>query len=130
MTRPTRGAKLARRRRRKARQDRPGSTQRPRVAPRDGDLIAYGAMCSWYDDKAKVGHKESGLPCCPHCGGVLFEIERDVWERGVTERLAFTHVADRADYPQLVAWARGRCYKTPLHMLAGWLEHLEEEGNP
>lgn len=123
-----RSDKVARRRRRKAAQNRPRTTQRPRPTPDTGDLIAYGARCSWYDDKANAATLDgtpTGLPCCPHCRGVLFEIERHAWDLGVRERRAFESFADRDDYPDLVTWAHGRCFTTPIAMLAGWLEHLE-----
>lgn len=97
-------------------------------------LIAYGARCSWWDAKENAGTRESGykgvpgLPCCPHCGGVLFEIEERTWNIGVETREAFKWAAERDDYPELVAWSRGRCYPEPDAMLAGWEEHLLLDG--
>lgn len=95
-------------------------------------LIAYGARCSWWDAKENAGTRESGykgvpgLPCCPHCGGVLFEIEERTWNLGVETREAFKWAAERDDYPELVAWSRGRCFPDPDAMLAGWVAELEQ----
>lgn len=40
----------------------------------DDTMIAYGALCDWWDAKDQVAVHESGLPVCPHCSGVLFEM--------------------------------------------------------
>jgi hypothetical protein len=87
-------AALDRRRRRKARHVAPGSTKRRRAAQDTGELVTvYGVNCTWYDDKANAattgtGRTGHGLPCCPHCGGMLFEIDTPVWDDAVHRRLA------------------------------------------
>jgi hypothetical protein len=124
-------AALDRRRRRKARQDRPGSTKRRRAAQDTGELVTvYGVNCTWYDDKANAATTGTGrtghvLPCCPHCGGMLFEIDTPVWDDAVHRRLAFATFADRTDYPDMIAWARGKCFPTPIRLLATWLERYD-----
>ena len=43
--------------------------------------IVYGANCVWWGRIQEVSRTKSGLPCCPHCGSVLFEVpsEREWW---------------------------------------------------
>lgn len=69
-------------------------------------VVAYGAVCTWWDDKSKVATKPSGLPCCPICGGVLYETERDVWWRGAQKHEAEGHPG----YGQFLAWLQGKCF--------------------
>ena len=48
--------------------------------------IAYGVGCTWWDSIHKVATKSGGLPCCPSCGGLLFEVPSDVeWWSGYEE---------------------------------------------
>lgn len=45
--------------------------------------LAYGATCTWFGPIQEVGTKtEHRLPCCPLCGGVLFEMptEQEWWD--------------------------------------------------
>lgn len=71
-------------------------------------MIAYGARCVWWDDKSKVASKDgtsTGLPCCPECGGVLFESDEKDWWAGVDE-VATTIPR----YREFIEWQRGRCF--------------------
>lgn len=73
--------------------------------------IAYGARCTWWDSITKagrVGKVVGGLPCCPHCGGVLFEVESERlwWEQ--VDRYAKTTAEG---YREFMAWARGKCFR-------------------
>jgi hypothetical protein len=47
--------------------------------------FCYGATCTWFGPIAAVGALgERALPCCPHCRGVLFEMENEAeWWSGV-----------------------------------------------
>ena len=83
---------------------------------------AYGATCSWSGPIAEVGTgpvamKVSGdrpvaLPCCPICGGVLFEIETEAaWWDAVA---AFEKDGPCPNYSEFHRWVReeskaGRC---------------------
>lgn len=69
--------------------------------------IVYGARCTWWDSITKAGQlPDSGLPCCPHCRGVLFEVPNDVaWWASVAE-----HDQDNPGYRQLIEWSRGKCF--------------------
>lgn len=75
--------------------------------------IAYGARCTWWDGIRKVGKMSPGpsghsLPCCPHCGGVLFELENEgQWLAGADRYENDGHPGYRA----MIEWARGKCFK-------------------
>jgi len=77
------------------------------------NLIVYGATCVWWDsiDKAAI-QKESGLdyglPCCPHCGGVLFQQEETTWNKSIAEYENNNHPG----YSEFIAWLRGKCFPT------------------
>lgn len=82
-------------------------------------MIAYGARCSWWDDKRKVGTKDgtrTGLPCCPICKGVLFEQEDEQWWNGVDAR---TLMVD-PHYREFIEWSRGKCYPGYPAAYAAW----------
>ena len=72
-------------------------------------MIAYGARCTWWDVKSKVGISKNpaacGTPCCPHCGGMLFEIDEETWMRGLDD-------CEKKDpgYKELIKWAQGKCF--------------------
>lgn len=63
-----------------------------RIKPRGGrsreddTRFCYGARCTWFGSIHEVGKTPElnghSLPCCPLCGGVLFELksEADWWE--------------------------------------------------
>ncbi len=73
--------------------------------------IAYGANCVWWDtiDKASRHLTGSGLPCCPHCQGVLFEVETsDEWWRMV----AAYETDGNPGYRELMTWLQGKCFRT------------------
>lgn len=82
-------------------------------------MIAYGAHCQWWDDKRKAATKDGtrdGLPCCPHCGGVLFEIDDVDWYKSV-------RLYDERGHPGYVAfvdWMRGRCFPTQFQATAAY----------
>lgn len=72
--------------------------------------IVYGALCVWWDDIHKVGKNSSGLPCCPHCRGVLMEMpDIETWNEGVEK-----YAKDTGDdqYPAFIEWLRGKCFRT------------------
>lgn len=70
--------------------------------------IVYSANCTWWDSIDKVSKKPgSNLPCCPHCGSVLFESPtiEDWWEDidGWEKR-------NHPGYRGFMEWLRGKCY--------------------
>lgn len=69
--------------------------------------IVYGAGCTWWGSIANAG-KRNGLPCCPHCGGVLFEVSGiEKWDGAVN---AYAAKTGRSDYPAQIAFGRGKCF--------------------
>jgi hypothetical protein len=85
------------------------------------ERIVYGATCTWWDSIDKVGltHVEAGvfaplmpmpghrLPCCPKCGGVLYELPTEAdWFKGVDRYEHDGHPGYRA----MTEWARGKCF--------------------
>ena len=44
--------------------------------------FCYSATCTWFGSIYETKQLETGIPCCPHCRGVLFELpqEKEWWE--------------------------------------------------
>jgi hypothetical protein len=88
------------------------------------ERIVYGVRCTWWDSIAKIGKLDGGLPCCPHCRGVLFEVDNEEqWWSGVDRYEAAGHPGYRAK----MEWARGRCFPN-FQALVDAFEHREEAG--
>lgn len=90
-------------------------------------LHVYSAGCSWHGpisqvgktkdlpetiayvgNKAiKIGGKDSGLPCCPYCGSMLFQIEENKWWGGA-KSFNETH----PNYLRFIQWSmrQNRCW--------------------
>ena len=68
--------------------------------------IVYGARCSWWDSIDKVATTAGGLPCCPFCGGVLFEVVDEATWWGDVDR---HEAGGRPGYRGFVEWLRGKC---------------------
>lgn len=74
--------------------------------------IPYGARCTWWDSIDKVA-VVGGIPRCPYCRGVLFEVESE--ERWL--EMARDHEARKTPgYFDMLMWARGKCFPTYDHM--------------
>ena len=70
--------------------------------------VVYGATCTWWDTIDKVGRTKSGLPGCPYCGGVLFELaSEELWWSLVDDYEETTAL----DYRVKIEWVRGKCFK-------------------
>lgn len=86
--------------------------------------IVYGARCVWWDSISKASTKRGGLPCCPHCGSVLFEVDSElVWWTNVD---AFAEKSGDPEYRAFVDWLRGRCYPTLTHAQIEYRLHAME----
>lgn len=77
--------------------------------------ITYGAQCVWWggiEDIGKTKPREPGgisLPCCPKCGGMLFELPSPKeWWDGVEKYEANGHPGYRA----FIEWRKGKCFPT------------------
>lgn len=69
------------------------------------DRIVYSAHGTWWDSIDKIALTKSGLPCCPHCGSVLFEMTEWNWWAGVKK-----YDQEHPGYWDMLTWARGRCF--------------------
>ena len=88
--------------------------------------IAYGAGCTWWDSIQKVSVQAAGLPCCPECRGLLFEMESiDAWF-GQVDRHEIE--APEPGYRGLVEWLRGRCF--PSYTIARAAYDQAQQGAP
>ena len=71
--------------------------------------VVYGATCAWWDTIDKIATTDSGLPCCPHCKGVLFEMDNEEeWWKGVNKY----EKAGHPNYRVMIRWLRGKCFPT------------------
>lgn len=105
--------------------------------------IVYGIRCLWWDSIDKVGTTppfrrgrlepnpnggparyindgagplSPGLPCCPHCRGLLLEMpSMDAWMAGVP-----AHEAKHPGYGEMLKWSRGKCFKTAAEQKAAY----------
>lgn len=73
--------------------------------------IAYGARCTWWGHIREVGHRtvsgDHPLPCCPHCRGMLFEMDNEgQWFSGADRYEASGHPG----YRKMLEWSRGKCF--------------------
>ncbi len=73
------------------------------------NIVVYGVRCVWWDFINNAGVlKDSGLPCCPHCGSVLFQMDESEWWQGVDNYES----AGRPGYRKFVEWLHGKCFPT------------------
>lgn len=102
---------------------------------REDHRIAYGANCNWWDSIWNVGstathpaHAQGitvfdphtggvaykgrpDIPCCPHCGGMLLEVENEAaWYEGVPAFEMLCGFAD-GEYRAFLEWGRGKCLR-------------------
>lgn len=84
--------------------------------PGDGDgRLCYGATCTWFGSIHET--KQAGVPVCPHCGGVLFEMDHEgQWWSGVDKYEAEGHPG----YRKMWEWARGKCFKDMAALTAAF----------
>jgi hypothetical protein len=71
-------------------------------------MIFYGAHCTRWEMPEKAGRRgEPTIPCCPHCNGVLFQIESEVhWIADALRHENNGH----PDYASILRWGRGQCF--------------------
>ena len=69
--------------------------------------IVYGAGCTWWDSIDKVATLDNGLPCCPYCSSVLFEMSNiEEWDKNV---LSYEQDGNPG-YRKMIEWMRGKCF--------------------
>ncbi len=49
------------------------------------NLIVYGVRCTWWGNIEEAGKLSNGIPCCPQCGSVLFQIDKKEWHDGISK---------------------------------------------
>jgi len=71
-------------------------------------MIVYGANCTWWDDISKTARTPGDIqiPCCPHCGSVLFQMEELKWNKSAEAYEKRGHPG----YVKMMGWARGKCF--------------------
>lgn len=73
------------------------------------DRIVYGALCSYVGDIKTVSKGDHGLPGCPHCKGVLFEMTTKQHWNAIDEFEAGSRDGVRhPGYRKMMEWAMNR----------------------
>jgi hypothetical protein len=102
------------------------------------EQVWYGFCTYWTDDwgqlsrvKVKgspsgiegraVGVLDSGIPCCPDCGSVGYQMDKTDWEEGV-ERLE----ASEPGYAKFLAGVKELCHGKGISLGSLWEEHKKE----
>jgi len=80
--------------------------------------IVCGARCVWWDGIGKtVLRGPHHVPCCPHCGGVLFEYaDEATWWAGI---MAY-ELDGHSGYAKFIEWLRGQCFATHASAVAAY----------
>lgn len=85
----------------------------------------YSAGCTWNESISEVAKTGAGgLPCCPHCGSVLFELPNEAkWFGGAAK-----HDKTHEGYLEFIKWVRGKCFTgAEMEGLRKALKAYEEE---
>ena len=81
----------------------------------EDDRFVYGVGCTFMGPIGTVGHTPSGLPCCPHCGSVLFETTTQQWNEGIDE---YCNKTGDYDYRKFILWMMDQKKCRPIKDLA------------
>lgn len=68
--------------------------------------VVYGAGCVWWDSIHNAG-SNGGLPSCPYCGSMLFEMESEKKWLGLAQKY---EKAGHSGYVDFIKWLKGKCY--------------------
>lgn len=88
--------------------------------------LCYGATCTWFGSIHETG-KRGVLPCCPHCGGVLFQMpSEEEWWIGVDQ---YERAKPHPGYRAMLEWQRAekKCFPQLDALLAAHRASLGEE---
>jgi len=93
------------------------------------ETIAYGALCTWWDDKDNVGKKrieytDEFIPTCPHCNRVLMEISKEEWWESINK-----YESTEPGYTQKVKWSQGKCFANYQELNEAYNAYLLEGDN-
>ncbi len=87
----------------------------------------FGVTCTWHGPIQDAAYcfppgSSMPLPCCPHCGGMLMEVEsEEAWKANV-----HSHGRNHPDYVAMLAWAKGRCYPDVDTLPNAYRQAMEE----
>jgi hypothetical protein len=75
--------------------------------------LCYGATCTWFGSIHETKQTRDGLPVCPSCGGVLFEMPHEgEWWKGIDEYEMGIHPSapgqPHPGYRAMWEWQRGQ----------------------
>lgn len=81
-------------------------------------LHVYGATCAWHGPIEQTGRIGPGIPCCPHCRGVLLQIDESKWLSGAERH----ETENFPRYREFLDWinAQPRCYENADEAEAAW----------
>ena len=82
------------------------------------DRYVYGARCAWFGPISAVGHLPGGLPCCPYCKSVLFEMPESQWWEGVDR-----HEKVHPGYRAMIEWAADKHFASFKEMQTAYDKH-------
>lgn len=79
-----------------------------RLRPTKDRRVVYGMGCVWWGNIADTVVPKDGIPRCPHCHGVLFEMEgEDVYMDAVRR---YEREKGLTGYTDFIRWLRGKCF--------------------
>lgn len=81
----------------------------PPPGERRDERIAYGAGCTWWGTIYQIGTATLGglpMPCCPHCGGMLYEMPR--LQDWMDDARAYAEQQGDPLYPAFIEWNQNR----------------------
>ena len=90
----------------------------------DESQIWYGFCTYWTDDweALEATPDNKGIPCCPECGSVGYQMTLQEWNEGIEKYEA----EDNAGYGAFIAELKGKCHgKTTILQL--WEQKKAEE---
>lgn len=84
--------------------------------PNNDRRYVYGALCTWHGPmSAVIKSPINGLPACPHCNGLLFELDsKEQWLEPI--KRVDTQVEGYATFMEWVG-TYGRCWPNYRHAL-------------
>lgn len=93
------------------------------------EQVWYGFCTFWTDDWGQLSATpspegaaiKSGLPCCPDCGSVGYQVDKGDWEEGVGKL-----EAAEPGYAKFIAGVKELCHGKGISLGSLWEEHKKE----
>ena len=86
--------------------------------------VFYGLCTFWTDDWDSLRATGSQIPCCPHCGAVGFEKDKQEWWREIHLHETNGHPG----YAAMMEWTRGKCFPNYTILATEYQRALGERG--